>query len=142
MEITDEMVDAFGDAWETARHEAMVDGRPMKPGERRRAGLEAVFALIDRDRPTTAAVAPRVDPRFEKWKADLTAEIDQRWDEVGELSVLTNRILDDYSDAIDNKRADPVRAAAAATALAAVVTSENTLLTRVWALEDRLREMG
>jgi hypothetical protein len=43
VEITDDMIVAFGDAWEEADYE-----NTGEPGARRRAGLEAVLALVER----------------------------------------------------------------------------------------------
>lgn len=45
MEVTDEMVAAFGHAWQTADAVSM----PRGSGARRRAGLEAVLAILRRD---------------------------------------------------------------------------------------------
>jgi hypothetical protein len=46
-EVTDEMVEAFGAAWHTA--DAELDGGPSTDGYRRRAGIAAVLAIVDRD---------------------------------------------------------------------------------------------
>lgn len=46
MKITDEMIKMFGDAWEAA-DVARSKGANLKPGSKRRAGLEAVLPLIE-----------------------------------------------------------------------------------------------
>lgn len=45
MKVTDEMIAAFGEAWARANRPGVNDERVV--GARRRAGLEAVLALID-----------------------------------------------------------------------------------------------
>jgi hypothetical protein len=46
IEVTDEMIDAFGRAWHQADDEFAA---PPVPGYRRRAALAAVLAIVERD---------------------------------------------------------------------------------------------
>jgi len=60
IEDTDEMISAFGEAWRNAAFNF--------PGDRRRAGLKAVFAMIERDYEVgpklCRAARPGNDPDF------------------------------------------------------------------------------
>lgn len=58
MEVTDEMIDAFG----KARH--LAEGaRGMVPGSRRRAGIAAVLAIVEREH--VAEIERRADVAYE-----------------------------------------------------------------------------
>lgn len=48
MKVTEEMVQAFGEAWRA--EDAQKDGF-SQPGDRRRAGLEAALATLDSEPP-------------------------------------------------------------------------------------------
>lgn len=49
LEVTQEMVDAFKAEWE--RHDRLHPPGTRLPGDRTRAGLQAVLDLVERDLP-------------------------------------------------------------------------------------------
>jgi hypothetical protein len=49
IEVTQEMIEAFGEAWERADYAQKAVTAPKRPGNRRRAGIRAVLDIVERD---------------------------------------------------------------------------------------------
>jgi hypothetical protein len=53
-EVIEEMVQAFGAAWHAADG---ASGTALPAGTRRRAGIDAVLKIVDRERPPSKSMA-------------------------------------------------------------------------------------
>lgn len=74
IKLTDEMVEAYADAC-TALNQEQMHGRPPKSQEeKRRAGLAAVLALVERDYDDLAARIAKLEGAFE-----VASESRNRW---------------------------------------------------------------
>lgn len=91
MEVTDEMIEAYGKAWHAAD-----ERNPLVKGERRRAGLEAVLALINAPVQEAEKWPRAVDRDGDMWYQHFPGVWSMDVEECVEDVLTTQRLLDRY----------------------------------------------